>query len=410
MHLLFNALTLLVLFILSGFFSGSETALFSLSKLDKRRLAEKYPRMTHWVNQQIEHPRRTLLTILIGNHGVNTLATAVATLMTLEFLGKQWLSAALSLFTLFLILFCEIFPKIIAVRKNIFISVLIAPPLRIFSIILYPVRRVLRLATDWILKVIIPDKREHPDKISEEELKTLVKIGEEEGVLDRDERRMLQKLLMLGERPVKDIMTPRIDLAALNIADPAAKHIEMFRRYHFSQFPVYQNTTDNILGVVAVQDYMLSADQNLQALLKQPLFVPETKRIDDLLSDFLKKDQSHAVCVDEYGGTAGIVTLEDILEEIFGEFYDEYAKPENPVRPYGRNEHLVEAKISLADFNEYFSTHLESEESATLAGFILEKMGEVPEKGKLLDLRECEFRINDVIRNRIKSVIVRMKT
>jgi len=143
---------------------------------------------------------------------------------------------------------------------------------------------------------------------------------------------------------------------------------------------------------------------------KNLFFVPEFKRIDDLLTELRSKNQSFAVCVDEHGGTAGIVTLEDIFEEIFGEFYDEYSKPENPIRPLGHQEFIVEAKIPMADFNEFFSLNLESEETSTLAGFILEKTGEVPEKGKVLDLPECQIRIHDVIRKRlIRTVIVRPK-
>ncbi len=356
----------------------------------------------------INHPRRTLITILIGNLFVNTLAASVVTLTAHELWGDQGIGPALALFTLFLLVFGEIVPKVVAVRKDELMSLSLSIPLRVVSILILPFRYVTRLITDWILRFLTHEHVEHSDLISEEELKSLVKIGEEEGVLDRDERRMLQKLLELGERPVKAIMTPRIDLAALNISDEPAKHIEMIKKFHFSEFPVYQNTTDNILGVISVQEYMLNRESKMQDLLKQPLFVPETKRIDDLLAEFRKKRENFAVCVDEYGGTAGIVTLEDILEEIFGEFYDEYSKVENPIRPFGHHEFIVDAKITLTVFNEYFNTKLVSDESATLAGFILEKLGEVPEKGKILETPDCELRIHDVIRHRrIMSVIVR---
>ncbi len=255
---------------------------------------------------------------------------------------------------------------------------------------------------------MLPEIKEHPEQISQEEIKTLVTIGEEEGILDSQERYMLQKLLELGERPAKDIMTPRIELAALSMEDSKEKHIEMIQKYHFTHFPIYQKTMDNILGVISVQEYLLNAQAPLINLIRQPLYIPEVKRIDNLLEEFRNKNQNFAICLDEYGGTAGIVTLEDILEEIFGEFYDEYAKVEHPVRSIGHNEYIVEAKISLADFNEYFSFHLKSEDASTLGGFLLEKLGELPEKGRTFKIPECEFVIHDVIRHRkIRSVIVR---
>jgi putative hemolysin len=409
-YVLIHLLILLFLFVLSAFFSGTETALFSLSKIERRRLTERHPQLSKWVNYHLEHPRQTLITILIGNLFVNTLSTALVTLITIHSIGASYISFTLILYTVFLIFFAEIIPKTLAVRENERFSLLTSIPLRAIVIVLYPFRRLVRFVTDWILKFLVPEQKEHPDQISEEELKTLVKIGEEEGVLDRDERRMLQKLLELGERPVKEIMTPRISLALLDSDEPREKHVEMMQKHHFSHFPVYQNTVDNIIGLVSVQEYMLNPDATISKILTQPLFVPELKRIDDLLTEFKQKNQTFAVCVDEYGGTAGIVTLEDIFEEIFGEFYDEYAKVENAIRSLGHHEYMVEAKITLSEFNEYFSTHLESEAATTLSGFILEKLGEVPEKGKVIELPECEIRIHDVIRQRlIRNVVIKRR-
>lgn len=407
MHLLSNSLVLSVLFFLSGFFSATETALFSLSKLEKRRLATDYGVVGKWIIQSLENPQRTLGTILIGNLLVNTLAAAVAALIALEYAGKARLGYVMAVFTIILIFFCEILPKVSAVRNNQKIALSTAIPLRVFSFILFPVWYCLQAITDAVLKNIGRGKKDAVDAYSAEELKTMVKIGEEDGVIDRQERRMIQKLFELGERPVRQIMTPRIDLAALDVDDPTDRHIEMIRKYHFSHFPVYKETVDHILGVVSVQEYMLSRLRDIKSIIKQPLFVPETKRIDNLLDEFRKTNKNFAVCVDEYGGTAGVATLEDILEEIFGEFYDEYAQTENPIRYVGRQEYIVDGKIALQDFNENFSTHLKAQEATTLAGFILEHLGEVPAKDKVLQLPECEMRIHDMIRQRIRSVIVK---
>lgn len=410
MNFFFHFIILLVLFLLSAFFSASETAIFSLSKMERRRLQQAHPVLARAVFKHLDHPRQSLIAVLIGNLAVNTLAAAIVSVLVLHYLGPGMLGIAIVLFSFLTIFFAEILPKTVAVRKNERIALICAIPLQAVSFLLGPFRLLVRWITDVIMHFLIPEKKEHSDEISEEELKTLVKIGEEEGVLDRQERRMIQKLLDLGERAVKDIMTPRTALAALDVEEPREKHLEIIRKFHFSHFPVYQGTLDNLLGVVPVQEYVLEEKIPVAQLVKEPLFIPEFKRIDDLLSEFRAKNQGFAVCVDEYGGTAGIVTIEDIFEEIFGEFYDEYAKPENPVRTLGHHEFLVDAKIPLAEFNEHFGFALESEETTTLAGFILEKIGEVPEKGKVLDLPECQIRIHDVIRKRlIRTVVVRLK-
>ncbi len=402
-----NVLIILVLCLISGFFSAAETAIFSLSKLEKRRLIERHPRSSKWVINHLDQPRRALVTILIGNLMVNTLAASVATLMFLEILGPARTGLAMAAFAVFFILACEILPKIIAVRKNEAVALILSYPLEIFTFFLYPVRRITRWITDWILSFLVPEKKARVDLISEEELKAMVKIGQEEGVIDLEERKMIHKLFELGERPVKSIMTPRIDVVALDLEDSMDRHVAIMRKSHFSNFPVYQGSVDHVLGVVSAQEYMLSPDKNLKLLVRQPLYVPETKQIDDLLGEFKKKNINFAVCVDEYGGTAGVVTLEDILEEIFGEYYDEYAKVEQAIRPLGAKEFIVEAKISLSDFNEAFNLHLEAQEAATLGGYILEKMGEVPEKGKELEISGFQIRIYEVVRQRIRSVIVR---
>ncbi|MCM8775936.1 MAG: hemolysin family protein [Candidatus Omnitrophica bacterium] len=406
MPILLHVFVLVVLLAFSGFFSGSETAIFSLSKIERRRIMENHPRLARWVLFHIDHPRRTLITVLIGNMFVNTFAASLVTLLAVDIWGYQVLGWTTLAFTLVLILVGEVLPKVLAVKKNVVLALCVALPLEGMAILFYPFRLLTRWVTDGIMSVLIRERKEPTDIISEDELRALVKIGEEEGIFDRDERRMMQKLFEFEERPVKVIMTPRTDMVALDLEDPESKQIEIVKKYHFSHYPVYQHTIDEILGVISIQDYMLSEKRDLRSLMTQPMFIPETKRIDDLLEDFRKRNQKFAVCVDEYGGTAGIVTLEDILEEIFGEFYDEYAKVEQPIRRLWLNEFMVDARISLDDFNEYFSSTLQAGEAATLGGFILEKLGEVPQKGKVLRTPEFEIRIHEVIRQRIRKVIV----
>ncbi len=393
----------------SAFFSASETALFSLTWIERRRIEENHPRKGKLVADLLKHPRRALVTLLIGNSVVNTSAAAIVTLFALHHFDVQGVSLVVAVFTIILIFVSEVLPKVFAVRHNEKVALFTAPFLEAIAVLLLPVRRVIRVLSDWILKLLLRGKKEPSDLISAHELKVLVKIGEEEGILNQEERRMIQKLFELGEKPVRSIMTPRTDLMGLRLEDPWEKQVETMKKYHFSHFPVYQESLDHIVGIVSPEEVILSEQKDLQKLLKPVFYVPELKRVDELLREFQKTQERFAVGVDEFGGTAGVVTLEDILEEIFGEFYDEYANPEKPIRELGMNEFLVAAKISLREFNEYFHSNLISEEAESLSGFIMEKMGKVPRKGDVLDVSAFHFRIHDMARQRILKIVVRPK-
>ena len=403
----FPALLLLGLLLISALFSASEAALFSLARIEIRRLLERHPRRGKLVSDLLLHPRKALITILIGNNVVNTAAAAIATLVALHLFGPGGVSLFIAGFTVILIFACDVVPKVFAVQKNETVALALAPLLEIFSALLLPLRRLIQILSDWILSLILKEKKDSAWLISAQELKMLVKIGEEEGILNREERRMIQKLFELGEKPVRAIMTPRTDLVALDLNASWEKQLEIIKNFHFSYFPVYQDSLDQIVGVLSTQELVLSGEKALQKFLKPPFYVPESKRIDDLLREFQKTETRFAVCVDEFGGTAGVVTLEDALEEIFGEFYDEYTQTESSIRELGMGEFLVDAKISLTAFNEFFHSDLLSKEVKTLGGLILEKMGCVPRKGDVLDLPYFSCRIHDMARQRILKVVVR---
>lgn len=404
----FHLVLLAGLLLLSAFFSACETALFSLTRLELRRTLELHPRRGRLVNDLLTHPRRALVTILIGNNIVNTSAAAIATLWVLRFLPPGAVGfAAIAFFSVLVIFVGEVLPKVFAVQKNETVALASAPLLEILAGIIFPLRRLVQVLSDWILKFLLKDKKESAGLISAQELKMLVKIGEEEGILNREERRMIQKLFELGEKPVRAILTPRIDLVALDLNAPWEKQRETIKNFHFTHFPVYQGSLDQIVGVISTQEVVLSGEKSLEKFLKPPFYVPESKRIDDLLRDFQMSREHFAVCVDEFGGTAGVATLEDILEEIFGEFYDEYAKPESAIRESGMGEYLVEGKIPLADFNEFFRTNLRSSEAETLGGLILQKMGRLPRKGDGIEFSKFRFRIHDMARQRILRIAVR---
>jgi len=404
-----SILILAILMVFSAFFSSAETAIFSLSKIDCAFIKRNHPRLGKWVLLQLDSPRKTLTSILIGSLTANTWATSLVASESYASGGAKSAVIATIVFGMMLTVFGEMVPKVIALRLKIPIALFSAIPMHFFAILFTPIRVCMKWLTDHSFQFLARERHDLKNALSEDELKVLVSIGEEEGMLDAEERKRLHELFELGDRPVREIMTPRTDLAGLDADEPAEKHFEMIRRNHFSWMPVFQNSLDQVIGVVDAQTYLLAADPRLRQIMKKPVFVPETKKISDLLADFRSDSENFAVCVDEHGGTAGVVTLEDILEEIFGEFEDEYSKAQNPIRELDAESFLVEGKITLDDFNEFFQCALHSESETTLGGFLMEKIGEIPTKGMRHENEQFEFQIQDMQRQRIRTVIVGKK-
>ena len=403
-------LALIFLLFLSGFFSGSETALFSLNKIERRRITEAHPFISRTVEYLLARPRRTLITILIGNMVVNTAATTIATLVAIQLFGNAGVGFTIVCFTLILLMVGEILPKIFAIRNNMVVTDLSAVPLNIIANIIFPIRYLVRHIADWILSFLMKgSSNTKPDLMSENELKALVRIGEEEGVFRKEEVRMISRLIDFGNRTVNQIMTPRTDFVAFNIQDGRETLIQLIRKSQFTHIPVYEKSIDNLLGVISTQEFMLDIQNRLRELIQPPDYIPETKRIDELLVDFRKKGKSVAFCVDEYGAVVGLVTFEDILEEIFGEFHDEYAQLESLMREAKPDEYLIHAKMNLREFNERLGTHLRSASSTTLNGWLLEKIGRIPLQNEEFEFDGLHIRIAEVFKNKIIKVLIQKK-
>lgn len=400
---------LAVLLALSAFFSGSETAIFSLPNLAKKRLKVRHPRTWKTIQDLLEKPRRTLITILIGNMIVNTFAIALATSMAVQWFGPKGVGWTIPIFTFVLLLTGEITPKTFAVRHNELLAFLLAVPLDLFARFFYPLRRLVRWVSDFVLSVLVREKKIEADLVSAVELKALARIGEEEGALKPEERRMIQKLIGLGDRIVREIMTPRPDLIAFDINQSVDELIRLLRQHHFSHMPVYRESIDQLLGVISTQEFMLNSSEKLDRFIQTLYYIPETKPVDELFEEFQKRGTRFAICVDEHGATAGLVTLEDILEEVFGEFYDEYAKEEPLVKPLANGVFLVHGKIGLHQLNETIGISLKSETSETLNGWLLEQLGRIPNVNESFRWEGMDFNIREVHHQRILKVEIRKK-
>ncbi|MBI4394983.1 MAG: HlyC/CorC family transporter [Candidatus Omnitrophica bacterium] len=408
-YLFSQLISLFILLAFSAFFSGSEAAVFSLSKLEKKRLSTQHPRAWKTISTLLERPRRTLITILIGNMVVNTMATFLATLIALHLLGPRGVVWIIPLFTFILVIIGELTPKVFAVRHNEWFAFFFAFPLDFFARLLFPIRRLVRLIADRVLSILVHEKKSDADLISETELMALARIGEEEGAIKPEEGEMIENLIHLGDRMVREIMTPRTDLVAFDIEAGREKLIALIEQFHFSYVPVYEKTLDQLLGVISTQEFMLDDQKRLRELIAPPYYIPETKPIDELLQEFQKTGTRVAVCVDEYGGTAGLVTLEDILEEIFGEFYDEYAKADPLIKTTGDGVFLVHGKVGLHELNESLGISLTSETSETLNGWLLEQFGKIPKPNESFRWEGIEFQIKEMLRQRILKVEIRKK-
>lgn len=402
-----QALVVIFLLFAAAFFAAAETALFSLSAIEKRRLEARHPRISKIVNHLLDNPRRTLISLLIGNNLVHILASAIVSMTAIQLWGESGVGIAIALFTVLLVVTGEIIPKTFAVRNNEALSVMTAYPLHYFAKAIMPLRRLVRGVTDWTLSFLIHEKMGPADKISEKELQALIQIVQEEGILDQAEGERLERLFQLEGRSVKEIMTPRPDLIAFEVNEDREELAKMVQNYHYTYMPVYREDLDHVLGLISAQELMLYPEKSVQDLLKPSYYIPETKRIDELLLEMKKTKIHFAICVDEYGGTAGLVTLEDILEEIFGEIYDEYAKKETLFTKVGRDEFVMDGKIPIQKFNELFNAGISSEVSETISGYIFEKLGRIPKLKETFRLENFYFEIREVDRQRIAKIFVR---
>jgi CBS domain containing-hemolysin-like protein len=320
---------LFLLFSLSAFLSAAEAALFSLSRL---RLAQTEPQRGGRVLKLLERPTRTIVTILIGNDLVNITASITATSLVLHLWGVQnaWLAPLLIL--PLILIFGELAPKMLAVAHAERVSVLVSRPLELFSIFITPVQAGLKRVADFCLRVLGVSAALSPSGVSDEDFKMILDVGRQEGVVEPTEHNMIERVLALAEVPVRQVMTPRNDMFCLDINLSFDEVVAAVTKAAFSRIPVYQDTIDRIVGILNAKDLLRVKAEGLppptlSSLLHPPFFIPETTRIHTLIKEFQRRGQHLAIVVNEYGATAGLATLEDLLEELVGEIADEFDQP-----------------------------------------------------------------------------------
>lgn len=424
-----SGVILLVIFTLaSGFFSLARTALVNSHRSKLRQLAEEGVRGAAWAERVAEDSTRLLITVQFGSKLCSLLAAAVAAVSFSPYL-TGWLverslgenlAGALSILVIsslaavFLLLFGDKLPEALALRNPEGISLALAWIVHLCSIPFAPVvRLVMRLS-----KAVAGSSAGEGNGISlvtEEEIKTLVDAGQEEGVIEEEEKAMIFSIFRFGDTAAREVMVPRIDMVAVEINTPPAVALQVIVEAGHSRIPVYQDNIDNIQGILYAKDFLElwlnpeieSRDRPLESLLRPAYYVPESKMLDDLLADMQSRKVHIAIVVDEYGGTAGIVTIEDILEEIVGEIQDEYDTEEASIRVVSDDEIIFNARIDLDDVNEMLGIELPTEQGDTLGGFIYSQLGKVPAPGEVILFDGYSFEVMSVLKRRIKHVRVR---
>jgi len=398
---------IILIFILLGFsafFSGSETALFSINTLRFKRL-QRLGRDVSILSKFLDNPSRLLITVLTGNMLVNVAASALTTALFVDMFGDKGLVIAIFVMTVVLLIFGEVSPKTYAIYRAEEFSLSIARPLWIISKIFFPIRVILRKLTDKIILSIGIKSTKEPT-LTEEEFKTIIDVGHKEGVVKKYERDMIRSVLEFTDTTVGEIMTPRVDIKGVSLGYNQEEFLRFVKDNRFSKIPLYINSLDKIIGVVYVKDVFLNLGKSYKDLVKPVMFVPSTKKIDELLKLFDEQKIKIAIVVDDYGGTDGLVTLEDIQEEIFGEIYDEFEMTERLIEQISNNEFRIAAKVDINTVNEQLNIKI-PQERETLAGFVLELFGKIPHEGEKIKFKNLNFEIEKIAGRRIKSVILK---
>jgi putative hemolysin len=372
-----------VLFVMSAFFSGSETALLALDRLRVKYLVEKKRRGAKELEELLDNPEWLLGGILVGNNLVNIALSVFATTFFVELYGDYGDLLTIVLLTPLLLIVSEVCPKTYAARRAEVVSFRVLRPIQFVLWILAPVIWLVTGISSLVTRLFKVDPT--VGMLSADEIKTIIAIGAKSGTLAREQRRMLDGVFELSQLRVRDLMIPRTEVKGVEVDATFSELLKQVKRSTHSRFPVYKGTLDNILGVIHSKDVLRYVECphnfDMHSVMRRPYFVPEAKQVEALLLAFRRRRIHLAVVLDEYGGVEGIVTLEDVLEEIVGEIRDEYDNEEVGITPITPQRFLVDGGIGLRQLNRHLGLHLSEEDATTLAGLMLCCLGQIPVEG-----------------------------
>ena len=410
---LIRIIVLICLLVLSAFFSSAETALTAVSPIRIRNLLDQNPsdKRAAAVMRIIDDPSPMLGTILVANNAVNLSASAITASLAYRFGGKH-LALATGIITLLILVFGEITPKTIATIRTEKMALAYARPLIVLMTILTPIVFLINAISNGLLK-LLGVSRDDAGKLTQGDIQTIVDVGHEEGIIQSDEKDIITNVFELKDSAVKEVMVPRVHVSILDADISFEELLKVFREDKYTRYPVYEDTPDRIIGTINMKDLLLYHDGDTSSfsvrnILREAHFVFEHKKIRELLAEMMEASVSIAIVVDEYGDWTGIITLEDVLEEIVGEIHDEYDEPSDDlIYQVAPNEYIAEGAISLDDFSDRLGTEIESEDYDSLGGYILEQLDRIPDVGDAVTTENgIRLVVDSVDNNRIELVHV----
>ncbi len=411
-----QSIVLIILLMLSAFFSSAETSLTTINKIKMRSLAEEGNKRAKLVLQMTDDSGKLLSAILIGNNIVNLSASALTTTIAFELarnivgpLASYAVAIATGIITVLILIFGEITPKTIATIHSDKLALLYAYPIRFIMTIVTPISIIINVLARGMLFLLRVDPNAKTDIMTETELRTIVDVSHEDGIIEDEEKEMIYNVFDLGDAKAKDVMVPRVHVTFADVENTYEELLEIFREDKFTRLPVFEETTDNVIGTINMKDLLLfdsKKEFHIRDILREAYFTYEHKSISELLVEMRQASLNIAIVLDEYGETAGLITLEDILEEIVGEIHDEYDENEDEFfKEINKFEYIVEGSTNLDDINDRIDLELESEDYDSLGGYMIEHLERLPdENDEVVTSDNVRLVVDSMDKNRVEKV------
>lgn len=401
----------IILLSASAFFSSAETALMTSNKLRMRNLAENGNKRAAKVLKVTENTDKMLSAILIGNNIVNLTASSISTALTLKIFGSKLVGIATGILTFLILVFGEITPKNVASKNAEKMALAYIGVISFLVTLLTPVIFIVNTVAKFVISIF--NKNGDNNAVTEEELRAMVEYSHEEGVIENEEKKMIVNVVDFGDTVAGDIMVPRVDMVMVDEKSSYEEILQVFREERYTRIPVYEETPDNVIGILNVKDFLLIEDKEnfvMKELLREPLYTYEYKKTSALMMDMRKTGANIVIVLDEYGITAGLITLEDMLEEIVGEIRDEFdADEDEGITKVSDLEYLIDGSTNLDDINDRIGLSLSSEEYESIGGLIMEKLGRLPVEGEIINFDNIVLTVKKMDHARIEKVCLKLK-
>lgn len=402
----------IILLSASAFFSSAETALMTSNKLRMRNLADNGNKRAAKVLKVTENTDKMLSAILIGNNIVNLTASSISTALTLKIFGSKLVGIATGILTFLILVFGEITPKNVASKNAENMALAYIGVISFLVTLLTPVIFIVNTVAKFVISIFNKNGDDN-NAVTEEELRAMVEYSHEEGVIENEEKKMIVNVVDFGDTVAGDIMVPRVDMVMVDEKSSYEEILQVFREERYTRIPVYEETPDNVIGILNVKDFLLIEDKEnfiMKELLREPLYTYEYKKTSALMMDMRKTGANIVIVLDEYGITAGLITLEDMLEEIVGEIRDEFdADEDEGITKVSDLEYLIDGSTNLDDINDRIGLSLSSEEYESIGGLIMEKLGRLPVEGEIINFDNIVLTVKKMDHARIEKVCLKLK-